>query len=56
LKIVKEVIAPASATEREKVAFFDVADRLIRTTDRAEQERLKEELARKTFGSGDTVV
>jgi hypothetical protein len=50
LKTAKEVTTPASATQREKAAFFDVADRLARTTDRAEQERLKEELARTTFG------
>jgi predicted DNA-binding protein len=38
------------AREREKVAFFDVVDRLSHTTDPAEQKRLKEELARMTFG------
>ncbi|HVT45753.1 MAG TPA: hypothetical protein VMT00_15345 [Thermoanaerobaculia bacterium] len=38
------------AKEREKVAFFDLADRLANTSDRAEQKRLKEELARMTFG------
>jgi hypothetical protein len=38
------------AKEREKVAFFELADRLTHSSDRAEQQRLKEELARMTFG------
>ena len=38
------------AKEREKVAFFEIAERLALTSDRAEQKRLKEELARMTFG------
>ncbi len=38
------------AKEREKVAFLELADRLVHTSNRAEQERLKEELARMTFG------
>ena len=38
------------AKEREKVAFFDLADRLAHSSDREEQKRLKEELARMTFG------
>lgn len=38
------------AKEREKAAFFELAERLARTSDRAEQKRLKEELARMTFG------
>ena len=38
------------AKEREKVAFFELADRLAVTSDRTEQKRLKEELARLTFG------
>jgi len=36
--------------EREKMAFFEVADRLTQTSDDAEQKRLKKELARMTFG------
>ena len=36
--------------ERERLAFFELADRLALTSDRAEQKRLKEELARMTFG------
>jgi len=38
------------AKEQEKVAFFAVADQLVHTSDRTEQKRLKEELARMTFG------
>jgi predicted DNA-binding protein len=38
------------AKEQEKLAFFDLADRLARSSDDAEQKRLKEELARMTFG------
>jgi len=38
------------AKAREKAAFFELADRLAVTSDRTEQKRLKEELARMTFG------
>jgi hypothetical protein len=38
------------ARERERARFFELADRLARTTDSAEAEGLKEELARLTFG------
>jgi hypothetical protein len=31
-------------------SFFSLADNLIQTSDRAKQQRLKEELARMTFG------
>ncbi len=40
----------AEAREREKRAFFDLAERLSNATSTAEQKRLKEELARMTFG------
>jgi len=36
--------------EREKQRFFELANRLAVATDPAEQKRLKEELARMTFG------
>jgi hypothetical protein len=36
--------------ERERQRFFELADRLTRSTRPAEQKRLKEELARLTFG------
>jgi len=38
------------AREQEKKRFFEYADRLSRARDPAEQKRLKEELARMTFG------
>ena len=38
------------AREREKQRFFEIAERLALTKDRDEQARLKEELARMTFG------
>ncbi len=38
------------AREREKRAFFDLAERLANSSNGAEQKRLKEELARLTFG------
>ena len=38
------------AREQEKKRFFEFADRLSRSRDPEEQERLKEELARMTFG------
>ena len=37
--------------EQERKRFLDFADRLARSTDPGEQTRLKEELARMTFGS-----
>ena len=40
------------AKERERAAFFDLADQLTHTSDPTEQKRLKEELARMTFGDG----
>ncbi len=38
------------AQEQEKRHFFELADRLARSNDVEEQKRLKEELARMTFG------
>jgi metal-responsive CopG/Arc/MetJ family transcriptional regulator len=38
------------AREREKRAFFELAERLARSSDAAEQKSLKEEMARMTFG------
>ena len=48
--IVELIESGLEAKEREKLAFFELADRLARTSDRTEQKRLKEELARMTFG------
>jgi len=36
--------------EAEKQRFFELADKLISSTDKAEQQSTKEELARLTFG------
>ena len=38
------------AKERERKRFFELADRLVHSPDPEEQRRLKEELARMTFG------
>ena len=48
--IVDLIESGLEAKEREKLAFFELADRLAHTSDRTEQKRLKEELARMTFG------
>ncbi|HXH94640.1 MAG TPA: hypothetical protein VNN25_23900 [Thermoanaerobaculia bacterium] len=48
--IVDLIESGLEAKEREKADFFDIADRLARTSDPAEQKSLKEELARMTFG------
>ncbi len=39
------------AREQERKRFFALAERLTRTSDLEEQKRLKEELARITFGA-----
>ena len=38
------------AADQEKQRFLDVAERLAKSKDAAEQRRLKDELARMTFG------
>lgn len=48
--IVELIETGLDAREREKKRFFELADRLSRCTEAAEQRRLKEELARITFG------
>ena len=48
--LVDLVEAGLAAKEAEKRRFLDLADRLARSDDLAEQTRLKEELARLTFG------
>ena len=48
--IVDLIESGLEANEREKATFFEVADQLARSSDSAEQKRLKEELARMTFG------
>lgn len=48
--LVDLVEAGLTARETEKERFLGLADRLARSRDPAEQERIKEELARLTFG------
>jgi ribosomal protein L1 len=48
--VVDLIEAGLEARDREKQLFFDLADRLARSSDPAEQRRLKGELARLTFG------
>ena len=45
-----EGIARLEAKEKEKERFFEIAAQLTRAKDPKEQSRLKEELARLTFG------
>lgn len=46
----KSVVPGGEAREQERKRFLDLADRLTRIRDPEEQRRLKEELARLTFG------
>ncbi len=48
--IVDLIESGLQAREREKKRFFEVADRLARSRDAEDQRRLKDELARMTFG------
>jgi predicted DNA-binding protein len=48
--IVDLIESGLDAREQEKKRFFELADRLARSRDPEEQRRLKEELARMTFG------
>lgn len=48
--IVELIESGLQAREREKERFFEVADRLASSRDADDQKRLKEELARMTFG------
>jgi predicted DNA-binding protein len=48
--IVDLIESGLEAREQEKKRFFEIADRLASSRDPAEQKRLKEDLARMTFG------
>ena len=50
LAIVELIETGLEAREREKRRFFELADRLADSADASKQKRLKEELARMTFG------
>jgi hypothetical protein len=50
-KIIVDLIESGlEAKEQERKRFFELADRLARSRDPEEQERIKEELAHLTFG------
>ena len=48
--IVGLIEAGLEAREQDRKRFFDLADRLAHTRDPEEQKRVKEDLARMTFG------
>lgn len=48
--IVDLIESGLDAREQEKKRFYELADRLARSRDAEEQKRLKDELARMTFG------
>lgn len=48
--IVELIESGLEAKVREKKRFFELADRLARSREAGDQKRLKEELARMTFG------
>ena len=48
--LVELIESGLDAREQERKRFLDLADRLTRSRDPEEQSRLKEELARMTFG------
>ena len=51
-RVIAELVeAGLEAKEAEKDRFLQLADRLARSTDKTEQKRIKEELARLTFGT-----
>lgn len=48
--VVDLIEAGLESQEQEKKRFFALADRLVRSSNPKEEKRLKEELARMTFG------
>ena len=48
--VVDLIEAGLEAQERERKRFFELADRLARSSDPEQQKQLKEDLARMTFG------
>jgi metal-responsive CopG/Arc/MetJ family transcriptional regulator len=51
-KVIADLVETGlAAKEREKKRFFELAERLARSTSRVEQKRIKAELARLTFGA-----
>jgi predicted DNA-binding protein len=50
-KVIVDLIESGlEAKEQERKRFFELADRLVRSRDPEDQDRIKEELARLTFG------
>ena len=50
-RVIEELVESGlQAQDQERARFLQLADQLARSDDRAEQERIKEELARLTFG------
>jgi len=49
--LVELIESGLDAQERERERFFELAERLTRSKDADEQARLKDELARMTFGA-----
>ncbi len=51
-RAIVDLLADAiTAYEQRRAAFFELADRFQKSTDPTQTERLREELARMTFGS-----
>ena len=51
-RAIVDLLADAiTAYEQRRAAFFELADRFQKSTDPTETERLREDLARMTFGS-----
>jgi hypothetical protein len=51
-RVIVDLLADAiTAYEQRREAFFELADRFHKSTDPTETERLREELARMTFGN-----
>jgi hypothetical protein len=48
--IVNEIESSSEPEEREKAAFFELADQLVHSSIVVERERLKEDLARMIYG------
>jgi hypothetical protein len=48
--LVELIEAGLESKEAEKQRFFELADRLTKSDDMAERHKLKQELARMTFG------
>ncbi len=48
--IVELIETGLDSKDRDKKEFFELADRLANSSDASEQTRIKQELARRTFG------